>query len=260
MTMTHTTRRRTALICALAIGALLALGAALPSRGTAQDSAAVAVNTRDESSIFRLAFTIRRVTGDVVDETNAAVAYASCEDCRTVAIAIQILLAQSDPTVVSPENLALAYNENCTLCDTFASAYQIVLGDGTRLRFTAAGAQAIAEVRRELQALRNQELSDDELNSRLDAIYNRLKGVLATELVGVGEPTQPAPEAPAAQAAPDPTSTQTTPAETTPAEPPAQTTPVQPPAETTPVQPPAATQPAPTTPTTTTSEPSTTTP
>lgn len=259
MTMTHTTRR-TALICAVAIGALLALGAALPSRGTAQDSGAVAVNTHDESSIFRLAFTIRRVTGDVVDETNAAVAYASCEDCRTVAIAIQILLVQSDPAIVSPENLSLAINENCTMCDTFASAYQIVLGDGTRLRFTAAGAQAIAEIRRELQALRNQDLSDDELDSRLDAIYHRLKGVLDSELVGVGKPTQPAPDAPATQAAPDATTTQTTPAQTTPAEPePAQTTPVQPPAETTPAQPPAETTPAPT-PTTTTSAPTTTTP
>lgn len=245
MTITHTIRRRVLLLGAVAIAGVL--GAALPSPAAAQDSGAVAVNTRDGSSIFRLAFNIRRVTDDVVDETNAAVAYASCEACRTVAISIQVLLVSSDPSIVSPENLALAYNQDCTLCDTFASAYQLVLGDGRRLRFTAEGSQAIAQIRRELRALRNQGLSDEELASQLDAIVGRLKGVLDTELVGVGEPTQPAP-APAAPTAQSPTSTtpdESAPAQTTAAPPPPATTT---PSETTPAQPPAQTTPSDTTP------------
>jgi putative peptide zinc metalloprotease protein len=234
MTMMHAIRRRALLLGALAAGAL---GAFLPSPAAAQDSAAVAVNTRDESSIFRLAFNIRRVTGDVVDQTNAAVAYASCNECRTVAISFQVLLVQSDASIVSPENLALTINQDCTLCDTFAAAYQIVLGDGTRLRFTAEGSLAIAQIRRDLQALRDQNLSDDDLNAQLDAIYGRLKGVLDTQLVGVGEP------GPQPSSAPEQTTTQP-PAETTPA---TTTTPATPPAETTPAQ--TTTAPAQTTPT-----------
>lgn len=234
--MTPHIRRRIVLLGALAA---VALGPALPSPAVAQDSGAVAINTRDGSSIFRLAFNIRRVTDDVVDDTNAAVAYASCAECRAVAISIQVLLVASDPSVVSPENLALAYNQDCTLCNTFASAYQLVLGDGTLLRFTAEGSQSIAQIRRELEALRSQDLSNEELAGQLDAIVDRLRGVLDTELLGVGKPTKPAPEAtPSATQAPTETAPdQAAPVQTTPAPPPAQTTTT--PVETTPEAPPA---------------------
>jgi putative peptide zinc metalloprotease protein len=235
--MSHAIHRRLAVLFAAA------LCAALPSPAVAQgDTAAVAVNTKDESSIFKLAFNIRRVTGDVVDQTNAAVAVASCEECRTVAIAIQVLIVQTDPSVVTPENLALAVNVDCTLCETFALAYQLVIGEGTRLRFTADGNRQIAQIRRELRALRREDLSGAELDARVDALVDRLRGVLATELVGVGRPADPTelarePEQPAqppADSAPTQTApAQTTPAQTTPEQPPAQTTPAQPPAQTT---------------------------
>jgi putative peptide zinc metalloprotease protein len=241
--MTNAIRRRTALLLAIAaVGA----GAALPSGAAAQgDTTAVAVNTRDESSIFRLAFNIRRVTGDVVDQTNAAVAISSCEECRTVAIAIQVLLVAGDPSVVTPENLALAVNLDCTLCDTFATAYQIVLGDGTRLRFTAEGSQAIAQIRNDLRSLRDQDLSDDDLASAIGGLVDQLQGVLDTELVGVGkpgndapapsEPQQPGAEPPIATTPAETTPAQTTPSETTPAQaPPAETTPA--PVQTTPTE------------------------
>jgi putative peptide zinc metalloprotease protein len=235
MTMTHAIRCRAVLLAALGAVALAGLPA---SPAVAQDTSAVAVNTRDGSSIFRLAFNIRRVTGDVVDQSNAAVAVSSCEECRTVAISFQVLLVESDPSLVSPENLALAYNQDCTLCDTFAAAYQIVLGDGTRLRFTAEGSKAIAGIRRELKALRNQDLSDADLDAQLDGIYGRLKGVLDTELVGVGQPG--ATQSPAGAPESGPTATQppaqTTPTPATPAPTPAQTPAQTTPAQTTPAQ------------------------
>ena len=257
--MTLALRRRIALLFAVAVAAL---GAAPAAPAVAQDTAAVAVNTKDNSSIFRLAFNIRRVTGDVVDQTNAAVAISSCQECRTVAISIQVLIVEGDPSVVSPTNLALAVNQNCTLCDSFASAYQLVLGDGTRLRFTAAGSKAIADIRKELEGLRKQNLTDEQLAAQVGSLVDRLKGVLDTELVGVGKPaeataatdTTPAPAdtttAPA-DTTPAPAPTQTTPAQTTPAPAPTDTTtapspaPAPAPADTTPAPAPA---PAPTTP------------
>ncbi len=219
--MTLPVRRRVALLCAIAAAVL---GAAPAAPALAQDTAAVAVNTKDNSSIFRLAFNIRRVTGDVVDQTNAAVAISSCEECRTVAISIQVLIVESDPSVVSPTNLALAINQDCTLCDTFAAAYQIVLGDGTRLRFTATGSKAINDIRKELKGLGRQDLSDEELAAQVGTLVDRLKGVLDSELVGVGTPAEPGAQAPAEQ---PPTETAPAPAQTTPAQPPAQTTPAQ---------------------------------
>lgn len=249
--MTHAIHRR---LAALAVLCAAALCAAVPSPAVAQgDTAAVAVNTKDESSIFKLAFNIRYVTGEVVDQTNAAVAVASCEECRTVAIAIQVLIVQTDPSIVTPENLALAVNVDCSLCETFALAYQLVLGDGTRLRFTDEGHRQIAEIREALRDLRDQDLSGAELDARADVLVDRLRGVLATELVGVGRPADPTelarePEQ-AAQPPADPAPTQTAPAQTTPEQPPAETTPAEPPAQTT-AAPPAdtTTAPAPTAP------------
>jgi putative peptide zinc metalloprotease protein len=92
--------------------------------GGSADNAAVAINTKDGKSIFDFAFSIRRVAGDVVDETNAAVAYNECEECRAVAVAIQIVLVVGHPSVVTPTNLAVAVNYQCTLCESLAMAYQ----------------------------------------------------------------------------------------------------------------------------------------
>ena len=68
----------TALVAA-GFGGFRADAAAAQDDGNAGgDNAAVAINTRDGSSLFRLAFKIRRVAGDIVDNQNAAVAYARC--------------------------------------------------------------------------------------------------------------------------------------------------------------------------------------
>ncbi len=88
----------------------------------AQDNTAVAVNTKDDSSVFKHAFKISNVMQPVVENQNAAVAYASCSDCRTVAIAIQIVFIAGDADVVSPENVAIAINDGCMACETLAAA------------------------------------------------------------------------------------------------------------------------------------------
>ena len=238
------------------------LGALPPPPAAAQgDSSAVAVNTRDGSSIFRLAFNIRRVTGDVVDQTNAAIAFSSCQECRAIAISIQVLLVSGSPSVVSPTNLAFAVNDRCTLCDSLALAYQFAVGGGERLRLTALGRQQVAEIRRELRELRGQEgLSDAELDARVGELMDRLAGVLDTELAPAGQgrapeeqaagpalpddgPTTrppPAPGSPAETTPADTTSGQTEPADTpssttpepTPSTAPGQSAPAPPPTET----------------------------
>src|SRR4051794_19486896 len=70
--------------------------------GGAGDNSAVAVNTKDGSSVFKFAFSVAKVVGDTVSNTNAAVAYASCDACRTTAIAIQIVIVEGDPSTYTP--------------------------------------------------------------------------------------------------------------------------------------------------------------
>jgi putative peptide zinc metalloprotease protein len=181
-------RRRLALLTAL----LLAFG--LPSLARADDgsdlglnpdaNAAIAINTEDGSSLFKLAFAIRRVAGDVVDQQNVAVSYASCTSCQTTAIAIEIVLVTGNPSVASPENVAVAVNVACHLCDTFATAYQFVVSTGGPVHFTSEGMRELQAIRRELKALKG--LSNDEIRARLPALIARLKTVLKTQLVPVG--------------------------------------------------------------------------
>jgi putative peptide zinc metalloprotease protein len=145
-------RARRALAVATAAVALVALPAAPAS--AQGDTGAVAINTKDGFDLFKLAFQVRRATGDVVDNTNAAVAYASCTDCQTVALSIQVVLISGyDSSTVAPENYAIAVNESCTLCETLASAYQFVLTAEGNLHFTAEGSQQLASIRLALREL-----------------------------------------------------------------------------------------------------------
>ena len=225
--------------------ALALLAGAAPATSLAQDNTAVAINTKDDSSLFKLAFSIKQVGGEVVDQTNAAVAYSNCQECQTVAIAIQVLIVTAEsPDIVMPTNLAVAVNENCDTCTTMALAYQFVVG-GQGLRLTSEGRRELARIRHDLGELGKQGLSAAEIRDQTAALVQRLKDVLATELVprdsgpdaGSGSSGDDGKPPPDEQPAPDGSpQTDTTPQETTPQ----QTTPQ---STTTPDQAPAPQQP-----------------
>ena len=213
------------------LAAVLLSFAAAPAPALAADDAAVAVNLRDGAEIIRFSFNIRQTLSEVVDNSNAAVAFASCEDCRTIALSIQVILVLSDPDVVTPENLALAINQGCTSCETLASAYQFVLGTGGLVRFTAEGRQRLAALRKELLELIRSGLPIAELQAKLDELMDELRDILENELVPVDtqgtesqnatdtETTEePALTGPTATSSGVTTPTETVPAETTPTE------------------------------------------
>jgi putative peptide zinc metalloprotease protein len=139
-------RRLRFVLAAASMAASTSLNAAAQTSdpGNGGDNAAVAVNTHDGSSVFRIAFSIVHATGDTVDNSNAAVAFASCTACETVAIAFQVVLISGDPSTITPANEAIAVNFDCTLCATMADAVQFVLSSGP-VRFTpGAGAHPAA--------------------------------------------------------------------------------------------------------------------
>jgi putative peptide zinc metalloprotease protein len=179
--------RRTLILLALLIALLGAW--ARPPTASAQDNTAVAVNTKDGTAVFKLAFKITRVTGEVVDNTNAAVAFASCTDCQAIAVAFQIVLVTSDPAVVTPVNLALAVNYECTSCIAFASAYQWVLGTGGPVRFSQEGMMRLTAIRKRLHDLRKADLTLEQLLAELEAIRADIADILTTELIPAGKPS-----------------------------------------------------------------------
>ena len=145
-------------IPAVAVVAALALLGPLPMAAaqevpTGEDNMSVAVNTEDGSSIFRLAFSVRRVADGYVDESNTALALASCTECQTVALAFQVILVTGDADVVIPGNYAYAVNSECVECFTYASATQLVFGFDGPVRLTDEGSRRLTELQRSLREL-----------------------------------------------------------------------------------------------------------
>ena len=150
------------------------------------------INTHDGTSKFKVRLRIHRENGDVVETTNAAVAVSSCVDCRTAAVSFQVLLLDDDADTITPTNLAIAINEGCSDCETLASAYQYVLSTDGHVRFSKAGQQELIDIRQDLKRLRkNDELSLDEVQQRLDRLSDRLLVVLTHELIIQGPDDEP---------------------------------------------------------------------
>ena len=166
--------------------ALVAVFAPIARADSGGDNVAVSINQKDGSSVFDFAFAIRHVLTDTVDQGNAAVAYASCTDCQTTALAIEIVLVEGNPTTIAPTNLAIAENVACTLCDTFASAYQFVISTGGPVHFTEEGIAELHDIRAEIDSWGKQGLTNDQIRQLLPGVIGRLRTVLATQLVPDG--------------------------------------------------------------------------
>ena len=139
-------------------------------------------------------------------------AVASCDDCQTVAIALEGVLVIGEPENFSPTNIALAINTGCTNCETLAAAYQKVVQNDTRVRITGSGRRQIAGIRTDLLALRRSDLDMETIIQRVDDAAARFTAVLETEVVPIGPARgeQPAPSTTVAPAsttttAPEPT-------------------------------------------------------
>jgi putative peptide zinc metalloprotease protein len=168
-------------------------------RAESANTTAVAVNTTDHSLVFKLTFAILRVTGNIVDNQNIAVAYASCTGCETVAISIQTLLVDGPASTVAPINEASARNQSCDQCDTVAIAYQFVIAAGTKLEFVPGARREIAYIQRQLQRLREDArrtgMTGAQIVAAVAALMNQYGQILSTELVSAGQAGDQASEA-----------------------------------------------------------------
>jgi putative peptide zinc metalloprotease protein len=100
----------------------------LPSAPGPHGTQALAVNTKDGSIKYVVAYTLVTVhDGEAVDQTNEAYAFASCNACTTVAVSFQVVLIVGTSDLIAPINVAGALNVNCPACITTAIANQIVI-------------------------------------------------------------------------------------------------------------------------------------
>ena len=97
-----------------------------PAAPGQDDNQAIAVNTQDGGVIYDVAFALVWAEGEV-NSANSAYALASCADCKTVAVAFQVVIVVGQSNAIAPENLAAAINYNCVSCVTLALAQQLVV-------------------------------------------------------------------------------------------------------------------------------------
>lgn len=155
----------------------------------------VVINTVDGRFANRAGFGTARVTGDEAENQNAAAATSSCTDCRTVAVAVQIVLIErNDASVISPRNFAIAINNQCLRCQTFAAAYQYVITTDGLVRFTPAGQQRLAELQRQIRALAATDgIEFPVLEAQIDDLVEQMWSVVDNELVMAGVPADATP-------------------------------------------------------------------
>lgn len=186
--------RRASAIALLTIVALVAstVGTAA-GQTTGGDNAAIAVNTKDGSTLFRLAFSVRQLAANEVSPSNAAIAYASCDSCQTVAVAIQVVLVLGEADTVAPTNMAIAINDGCSACQTAALATQFVLGVDPGDRLTGPQISELQHLRQRFKELSKSNLAFEDLITQLNQLTTDLGAVLQRD---IANPSQPALDAP----------------------------------------------------------------
>jgi putative peptide zinc metalloprotease protein len=151
------------------------------------DNQALAVNTTDGSVKYDVSFSLVWADGSTALNKNEAYAFASCTDCRTVAVAFQVVLVAGQVDVVVPQNLSGALNYACVRCVTQALATQLVVSVPGAL--TDAQNAQLAAVWKELQAFGThiQDVPLAELRSRLSEYEARILDVVRPSATGASE-------------------------------------------------------------------------
>jgi putative peptide zinc metalloprotease protein len=190
-----------------------------------KDNTAIAVNTKDGSREVRTSFQITDLKGDPIEPTNTAFAYASCTNCDTYALAIQVAFIHSTPQTFTPLNQAWAFNNECMECVTVADAYQFVTTVPEGAALTKDGDRQLKDLRKQVGDLKKGTLGPLELQEAVSGVVAEVRDVLATEIEHTGdidderldakvEDQMTTPGAPAPETVP--ASSETVPADTAP--------------------------------------------
>lgn len=133
--------------------------------------------------------------GPRVENGNVAVARShDCTGCRTVAVAVQMLLVEGATTYFAPQNGAGAVNVRCVRCQTFAYAFQYVVDPGHPVQLSDAGQGQVTRIERQIASVARSSASFPEMRAQLDQLTSELAGVVSGDLQSAGRSTRDARE------------------------------------------------------------------
>lgn len=168
---------------ALATGGFMAAGAEATDPGTGPDHVIWAKTTGANATDLLSGVQVGSYRGDNLQSTNVARADSTdCTDCRTVAVAVQAVLLKHNPATAEPKNVAIALNERCERCTTYAYAYQYVVTTEHRAVLTRRARRKVAALRWEIDEVSRSDLSPDDLNTRLRELTAEFRAVIDADL------------------------------------------------------------------------------
>jgi hypothetical protein len=173
----------------LATAGLVPMGAqADEAAGTGPDNVVwvttTGANARDQQSGFQVGL----YDGNDLRSVNVARSESrDCTDCRTVAVAVQAVIATDKPQTVAPTNAALAINERCERCTTYAYAWQYVVTTDRKIRPSRRARARIADIREEIDGVAKSDLAPADLDARLNDLTAQFKATIDAELRRQGE-------------------------------------------------------------------------
>jgi len=150
-------------------------------------------NRRDGRVRVRTDFDLDRTSAGTVKAVNAAYSYASCTGCQTGTLAIQVVLS-SGGAAIDASNEAIAVNEVCNTCDTFAGAFQVVVAASGDVKLSRSGRSQLREVSRAVRDLRRSGATGPVIAAAADGLAQQVVAILQAELIYADAPSR-APEA-----------------------------------------------------------------
>jgi Fe-S cluster biogenesis protein NfuA len=165
--------------------------------------------TNAGATMARAGTKVSIAASDTVASGNLAIALnADCDGCHSTAVAVQVLITTSNPSVFVPQNSAVAVNGGCNGCGAFAYARQYVLQTDGPAHLSGEGYQRVAQLRQEISDAAGSILPSDaltdpcpvfpidptcpsrdaQLKDKLDALVAQLEAVVAADVQAVGPP------------------------------------------------------------------------
>ena len=177
-------RRRLAIFATVVAAVALA---SPPSAGAeAGHNHVTVVNQVDGRAAARASSAVAVDHDATVSQENTAFARAGCTDCRTVAVAVQVVAVEGEVSDFRPLNAAVALNHECTRCQTYAYARQEIIAVDGAFALSDAGRDEVRRLETAIQRLADSDEPFTEIGAQLDALAVQLREVVRAEIGRAG--------------------------------------------------------------------------
>jgi uncharacterized membrane protein len=107
-----------------------------------------------------------------------------------VAVAMQVIVVESNPHDFEPANAAAAVNTNCISCHSFAFAFQYVVQPGEEVHLDGDAQRQIHDLGERVAQVAEADLSHDDMKAQLQPLFDELVQIVNDNLRAAGHSTR----------------------------------------------------------------------